>query len=119
MIEAGISNTDLADRTDVSIQAVGFWLKTGKISKHRMARISAAVNRSVDWILTGHDSPNNYDLREGRGYYAPDQQSAEFLDALSKITPEERDALLALMRSMSGRQRQRSARVVGEYVKKI
>jgi len=53
---AGLSNTDLADACGVTVQAVGGWLKTGKISRESLVLFAKAVGRSVDSLLTGEET---------------------------------------------------------------
>lgn len=53
MREEGITNTALAEAVGVSVQAVGFWLKTGKVSRNRLPQIAKTVHKTVDWLLTG------------------------------------------------------------------
>lgn len=57
MEEEGVSNTQLAEAADVTLQAVGGWLKTGKVSRKRLPAIAKAVRRSADWLLTGKGHP--------------------------------------------------------------
>lgn len=56
MDAAEVTNGQLAEATGVTIQAVGDWLRTGKIGRDRLALISKKLRRSIDWLLMG-ESP--------------------------------------------------------------
>jgi SOS-response transcriptional repressor LexA len=51
MDEAGVSNTALAGATETTVQGVGDWLRTGKISREKLPAIARAIRRSTDWLL--------------------------------------------------------------------
>jgi transcriptional regulator with XRE-family HTH domain len=56
MDAARVTNSQLAEASGISVQGVGDWLRTGKISRDRLPAISKAIKRSIDWLLTG-ESP--------------------------------------------------------------
>lgn len=56
MDEEGVSNKALADTAGVSLQAVGDWLRTGRIGRDRLPSIAATVNRTIEWLLSGKES---------------------------------------------------------------
>lgn len=49
----GVTNTSLAAACDVSVQAVGGWLKTGKIARDKIVPAARHLGRTTDWLLTG------------------------------------------------------------------
>ena len=51
----GITNTALADATGVSVQAVGYWLKTGKVARQHLPGIAARLGTTTEYLLTGHE----------------------------------------------------------------
>lgn len=59
MQQKGISNTALAETAGVSLQAVGQWLKSGKISRERLWKIAQYLDNTVDYLLTGIKSANH------------------------------------------------------------
>jgi len=56
MNDAKVTNAQLAEATGATIQAVGDWLRTGKIARDRLPSISQKIRRSIDWLLIG-ESP--------------------------------------------------------------
>jgi len=56
MDQEGVTNKALADAVGVSIQAVGDWLRTGRIARDRLPGIATTVNRTIEWLLSGKDS---------------------------------------------------------------
>lgn len=46
----------IADRCDVSDQAVGRWRKTGKVQRENLAPLADELGVSVEWLLTGRGS---------------------------------------------------------------
>lgn len=63
MDEEKVTNTDLADATDVTIQAVTGWLKNGKISATNLPGICRKINRSIEWLLTGLEPTAHYSTK--------------------------------------------------------
>lgn len=53
MNTAKVSNTQLAEATDTTVQGVGYWLKTGKIARDQLPAIAKTIRCSIDWLLTG------------------------------------------------------------------
>ncbi|ADE14144.1 CI repressor [Nitrosococcus halophilus Nc 4] len=84
MDETGVSNAKLATNLDMSLQAIGGWLKTGKIARDRLPGIRAALGISIDWLLTG-------------------QGSMRLSDTESLLTPQQRE-VLNLFESLTDRQ---------------
>lgn len=56
MDDAGVSNTGLATFMGVSVQAVGDWLRTGKIASNRFPGICEKLGIRSDWLLWGEES---------------------------------------------------------------
>lgn len=54
--EAGISNAEIARRTNVSPQAVNGWLTEGTIAKSRLAQVARECGVSLDWLVSGTPS---------------------------------------------------------------
>ena len=52
---SGITNAEIAHTCGVTPQAVGAWLRTGKISGRHLASIAATTGVSTDWLITGRD----------------------------------------------------------------
>ena len=51
MRQEGITNTELAEAADVSVQAVGQWLETGTIARDKIHLIVKRIKRSSDYLL--------------------------------------------------------------------
>lgn len=60
MLKAGVSNTELAARCDVSVQAVGQWLRHGKVARQRLPQIAEALGTTIDELL-GYRPAGEYD----------------------------------------------------------
>lgn len=41
----------LAEQAEVSLQAVGLWINTGKISLENLLIVANVLNKSTDWLL--------------------------------------------------------------------
>lgn len=48
---AGMTNTDLAERLGVSVQAVGQWMKKGRIDKRHLPALAACTGKPVEYFL--------------------------------------------------------------------
>ncbi|MGH8562740.1 MAG: hypothetical protein ACREXW_01115 [Gammaproteobacteria bacterium] len=55
MKAAGIRNTELAERCDVTVQAVGGWLRTGRIAPRHFPDICMLVECTIEWLTTGKE----------------------------------------------------------------
>jgi hypothetical protein len=58
-----IKNVRIAEVCDVSEQAVGGWLKTGRIDEEHFPAICKAINRSPVWLATGLE-PESFAVAE-------------------------------------------------------
>ena len=57
MDQAGISNTQLANICNVSVQAVGGWKKTGRVNKKHLPTIANLTGVPVEWLMGGNAAP--------------------------------------------------------------
>lgn len=51
--ERGLTNVWLAEEVDVSSTAVGKWIRTGKISRHKLLEVAKALQLTVDQLIAG------------------------------------------------------------------
>jgi len=56
MDQEGVTNKALAEAVGVSMQAVGDWLRTGRIARDRLPGIAVTLNRRIEWLLSGKES---------------------------------------------------------------
>lgn len=80
--DAKASNTSLADAVGVSVQAVGFWLRTGKIGRARIPKIASALSVSAHWLLTGQGAMRGPHALDAARDAAPSAAIAPDLEAL-------------------------------------
>lgn len=55
MKAAGVRNTDLAEQCDVTVQAVGGWVRTGRIAYRHFPEICELLGCSIEWLATGKE----------------------------------------------------------------
>lgn len=98
-----ITNTELANACDVTVQAVGNWRRTGKISREKIALVARTIRRTTDWLLTGEESPT-WAVRDRPDAGSAQEETEEgdprkraMLELWEKLTPEQRDALFRLL----------------------
>ena len=75
MDAAKIKNVRIAEVCGVSEQAVGGWLKSGRIDEKHFAAICKAVNRSPEWLATGLE-PDSIAIAEAFQLMPPDLKPA-------------------------------------------
>ncbi len=107
MKEEGISNTALAAACSVTVQAVGDWKRTGKISREKIALVAKTIRRTTDWLLTGEQNILHSVADESGPHAATtttaspaapeDPRKRAMLDLWDKLSPEQRDALFRLL----------------------
>lgn len=68
---AGLKNVDLSERTGVTLQGVGGWLKTGRIDPEHFPVIAKLINRSPTWLATGLE-PESIAIAEAFQLMPPD-----------------------------------------------
>lgn len=81
-----LSGSDMARIAGVSRSSVNAWHKRGTISKESAAKIAAAANVSLAWLLTGQED----DIAPGL-----DEDEQALLDTYRAMPPIERRNMLA------------------------
>lgn len=67
---AGKTQRGLADAANVTPQAVNGWLRTGHISRDRLAIIANYTGTSLEYLLTGKEAPRTQGVAEQSPDYA-------------------------------------------------
>ncbi|MCI9500211.1 MAG: helix-turn-helix transcriptional regulator [Enterobacter hormaechei subsp. steigerwaltii] len=80
-----LSQSDMARIAGVSRSAANRWFARGSISKDSAAKIAAATNTSLSWILTGIDDGNDEFTEE----------ELELVKVFRKLPPVEQRNMLA------------------------
>ena len=57
MKAARVRNAELAEECDVTVQAVGDWLRTGRIAYRHFPEICKLLDCSIEWLATGRKEP--------------------------------------------------------------
>lgn len=83
--EKGLRNSDLAEACDVSLQAVGQWLKTARIHRKHFPRLASLFGVSIQYLLTG-DEPSTVEIES--------IQEERLIQAFRGLPPEKRDELI-------------------------
>ncbi|MHA1067037.1 helix-turn-helix domain-containing protein [Enterobacter ludwigii] len=81
-----LSSSDMARIAGVSRSSVNAWYKKGTISKESAAKIAAATNVSLAWLLTGNEEKNTLGL---------DEDELALLETYRSMPPIERRNMLA------------------------
>lgn len=81
-----LSGSDMARIAGVSRSSVNAWHKRGTISKESAAKIAAATNVSLSWLLTGEEDGVANQL---------DEEEAALLETFRALPPIERRNMLA------------------------
>lgn len=81
-----LSGSDMARIAGVSRSSVNAWHKRGTISKESAAKIAAAANVSLSWLLTGQEDESRPGL---------DEEEQALIDTYRAMPPIERRNMLA------------------------
>lgn len=102
MREANVKSTTLAAATNVTVQAVGQWRKSGKIAVDRLPDIASILGKSIDWLLTGIDGveekQERYGLRTAPVILRP--VAMDIVDLINELTPRQRALVYAIIVEM-------------------
>jgi hypothetical protein len=99
MDEARVKNTELAEITGVTIQAIGGWMKTGSIDRKHWPAICDRLGITLDWLLLGVNPKHPFGVNEpGATYNDPGLRQA--LDEFAHATPDERQTALVILRQL-------------------
>lgn len=99
MEEARVKNTELAELTDVTLQAVGAWIKTGRIDRKHWPTICERLGITLDWLMLGHEPKHPFGVSEPAATYQ-DQEIRKALDEFAAASPEERRTALIILRQL-------------------
>lgn len=106
----GLTNADLARACDVTPQAVGSWVKSGKIDKKHLPVIARICSTSLDWLMSGTNldafvssGPRHRGVSESRGAYPlEDTLDVPYMNALASAGvgayPPEHEVIVGHMR---------------------
>ena len=106
-MEAGLSQKALAKKLFVSQQAVGKWeVDQGSPNPEMIAKISEILNVSTDYLL-GRSQEKNQPTPVSEGELNNlDDMERQLMSYVKRMTPEQKQMLLAQMQVMKERQKE-------------
>lgn len=99
-----IKPADLAERFDITAQAVNGWLITGRISRPRLMQLCEMLGVSYDWIMTG------------RGSIEPDPNATleRYIELLAEAIEDVRRSEQEIGRYLPPHEFKRAARLIAD-----